>query len=147
MRKCACARAGQHLNRPEVQRWAETVSRGSPVRSDAQRIPDSDDRPRRGKKTPSWQRQLVRVLRMNTSCTKSSASKALLPFTLFRVSGGAACSLTPHPKARTMRDTALHICADGCGVRTNPQTSRQVHLKWSEWPQFRSGLLSYFSST
>lgn len=46
---CKCVCAGQQLNRPEVLRWAETVSRGSPVRSDAPRIPDSGDRPRRGK--------------------------------------------------------------------------------------------------
>lgn len=89
-----CVRAGQQLNRPKVLRWAATVSRGSPVRSDAPRIPDSGDRPRGGK-NPSWQRQLVRVLRMNTSCTRSSASKALLRFTLSQVCGVAACSLTP----------------------------------------------------
>ncbi|TWW66219.1 hypothetical protein D4764_20G0002510 [Takifugu flavidus] len=51
---------GQQLNRPEVQRWAETVSRGSPVRSDAPRIPDSDDRPRR-KRNP---------IMATTTCTR-----------------------------------------------------------------------------
>lgn len=114
--------AGQQLNRPEVLRWAETVSRGSPVRSDAPRIPDSGDRPRRGekktktttifKKNPSWQPQLARVLRMNTSCTRSSASKALLRFKAFFPSvRGCRMQLDPPVRARTERDAAPHLRA------------------------------------
>lgn len=70
----------------------------------------------RGGKRTSWQRQLVRVLRMNTSCTRSSASKALSRFTLFQVSGVAACSLTPKRAPGGMQRC---IRADGCRVRIN----------------------------
>ena len=46
-----------------------TSPRFSPVRSDAPRIPDSRTRP------ASWPPQLVHASQMNTSCTRSSASK------------------------------------------------------------------------